>query len=200
MAASLPAGWMAFGAASWLGLASPVWLLVLLVLFWLWFRRTRLGLAIRATGSNERSAFLSGVLAAPHQHRRPMRLSGVFAALAALYLDDADRQRLADHRQGLHPAVGRRGGDRRHQPVRRPRRADRHHHRRLSSSPSSATSSSRSPISELLAADRLRRDPARRRAGEFAVREIRAAEPRREPSPPPRRAARAISACCCCWC
>ena len=81
----LPDFWMAFGAAAPLGISTAVWLAGLLVLFWVWFRRTRLLLAIRASGSNERSAFLSGV--------SPLRinvatdaLSGFFAALAALYL------------------------------------------------------------------------------------------------------------------
>ena len=58
---ALPSGWTMFGVSSWLGLSSSVWLLALLLVFWLWFKRTRLGIAIRATGSNERSAFLSGV-------------------------------------------------------------------------------------------------------------------------------------------
>ena len=56
-----------------------------LIVFWVWFKRTRLGVAIRATGSSENSAFLSGVptglstLAA-------YALSGLFAALAGLFL------------------------------------------------------------------------------------------------------------------
>src|SRR5207237_4604112 len=68
-----------------LGIASPVLILVALIVFWVWFKRTRLGVAIRATGSNENSAFLSGVptglstLAA-------YALSGLFAALAGLFL------------------------------------------------------------------------------------------------------------------
>ena len=66
----LPGGWMSFGNAIFLGLSTSVWILIVLFLFWIWFRSTRLGIAIRATGSNEKSAFLSGV----------------FAALAALYL------------------------------------------------------------------------------------------------------------------
>jgi ribose transport system permease protein len=82
---SLPSGWMAFGSMSWQGVSSAVWLLVLLIAFWLWFRRTRLGIAIRATGSNERSAFLSGV--SPFFiNVATYGLSGMFAALAALYL------------------------------------------------------------------------------------------------------------------
>ena len=81
----LPAAWMTFGAGAWLGLSSSVWLLALLIIFWLWFNRTRLGFAIRATGSNERSAFLSGV--SPYfVNIATYGISGVFAALAALYL------------------------------------------------------------------------------------------------------------------
>src|SRR6185503_14185096 len=49
---SLPAGWMAFGNATLLYLSSSVWILIALFLFWLWFRNTRLGVTIRATGSN----------------------------------------------------------------------------------------------------------------------------------------------------
>jgi ribose transport system permease protein len=82
---SLPAGWMAFGSGSLFGLASPVWLLLGLILFWLWFKRTRTGITIRATGSNERSAFLSGV-SPLGINVATYALSGAFAALAALYL------------------------------------------------------------------------------------------------------------------
>lgn len=80
-----PAAWTALGNDTLLGFSSAVWLLALLGAWWSLFRRTRLGIAIRATGSNERSAFLSGV--------SPLRidvvtygLSGLFAALAALFL------------------------------------------------------------------------------------------------------------------
>ena len=81
----LPDGWMAFGSATLAGIGTPVWLLVLLVLFWLWFRATPLGLAIRATGSNERSAELSGV-SLTRINIATYALSGFFAARAALYL------------------------------------------------------------------------------------------------------------------
>lgn len=81
----LPGFWMRFGSAAPLGISTSVWLLAVLLAFWAWFRRTRLLTAIKATGSSERSAFLSGV--------SPLRinvatygLSGMFAALAALYL------------------------------------------------------------------------------------------------------------------
>src|SRR3954468_15726247 len=58
---SVPGWWVGFGYAQLFGLASPVWMLIGLSLFWLWFRATRVGVTIQATGSNEKSAFLSGV-------------------------------------------------------------------------------------------------------------------------------------------
>ena len=82
---SVPEGWAMFGVSTWLGLSSAVWLLALLLVFWMWFKRTRLGIAIRATGSNERSAFLSGV-SPLGINVATYGLSGIFAALAALYL------------------------------------------------------------------------------------------------------------------
>jgi ribose transport system permease protein len=82
---SLPHGWMWFGSASLLGLSSAAWILLVLLLFWWWFRATRLGIAIRATGSNERSAYLSGV-SLVRINVATYGLSGLFAALAALYL------------------------------------------------------------------------------------------------------------------
>jgi ribose transport system permease protein len=82
---SLPSGWMAFGNGSFLGLSSSVWILIVLFLFWLWFRKTRLGFTIRATGSSEKSAFLSGV-SITFVNVATYGLSGFFAALAALYL------------------------------------------------------------------------------------------------------------------
>jgi len=82
---SLPAAWMAFGSGSFLGLSSAVWILIVLFLFWLWFRDTRLGVTIRATGSNEKSAYLSGV-SITFINVAAYGLSGLFAAIAALYL------------------------------------------------------------------------------------------------------------------
>lgn len=81
----VPAWWQNLGGATWLGLASPVWLLILLLVFWYWFRRTRLGIALKASGSNERSAFLSGV-SLTRINLITYGLSGLFAAAAALYL------------------------------------------------------------------------------------------------------------------
>jgi len=82
---TLPQGWMAFGNASLVGLSTSVWILLVLFLFWLWFSKTRLGVTIRATGSNEKSAFLSGV-SITFVNVATYGLSGFFAALAALYL------------------------------------------------------------------------------------------------------------------
>jgi len=81
----VPSWWQAIGSASWLGLASPVWMLLALLVFWFWFRSTRLGIALKATGSNERSAFLSGV-SLTRMNLVTYGLSGLFAAAAALYL------------------------------------------------------------------------------------------------------------------
>jgi ribose transport system permease protein len=82
---ALPPAWMSAGNGTFLGLSTSVWLLIVLVVFWLWFRETRLGLTIRATGSNEKSAFLSGV-SLTRINVATYGLSGLFAALAALYL------------------------------------------------------------------------------------------------------------------
>jgi ribose transport system permease protein len=81
----LPAAWMTFGNSSLFGLSTSVWLLAALFLFWLWFRDTPLGVVIRATGSSEKSAFLSGV-SPTFVNVAAYGLSGGFAALSALYL------------------------------------------------------------------------------------------------------------------
>jgi ribose transport system permease protein len=82
---SFPVCCNGFGYLELLRLAAPVWLLMALVLFWEWFRRTRAGVTIRATGSSEKSAFLSGVPIA-RTNVLTYGLSGLFAAAAALYL------------------------------------------------------------------------------------------------------------------
>ena len=82
---SFPGWWIGFGYLTFLGLAAPVWLLLALILFWSWFRATGLGIAIQATGSSERSAFLSGVSIA-RINLLTYGLSGLFAAAASLYL------------------------------------------------------------------------------------------------------------------
>jgi ribose transport system permease protein len=82
---SFPGWWIGIGYMEWLGVAAPVWLLIVLLLFWYWFARTSAGIEIRATGSNEKSAFLSGV-SVLRVNLVTYGLSGAFAALAALYL------------------------------------------------------------------------------------------------------------------
>jgi ribose transport system permease protein len=82
---SLPGWWLGFGYLTVFGLSSTVWMLIALLLYWWWFTRTRMGIAIRATGSNERSAFLSGV-SIGKINAATYGLSGLFAAAAALYL------------------------------------------------------------------------------------------------------------------
>jgi ribose transport system permease protein len=68
-----------------LSLTTPVWMILALALFWAWFKRTRTGIAIRATGSSENSAYLSGV---PTRRTTTIAyaLSGLFAALGGVYL------------------------------------------------------------------------------------------------------------------
>lgn len=82
---TIPQSFIGWVDNSYLGLTSPVWLVVVLIVLWLWFKRTRLGVAIKATGSNESSAFLSGV---PTEVTTIVAysLSGLFAALAGLFL------------------------------------------------------------------------------------------------------------------
>jgi ribose transport system permease protein len=82
---TLPEFWSALGGAEYLGVSTPVWMLIVLVLFWTWFRNTRFGISIKAAGSNERSAFLSGV-SLTRVNVLTYGLSGLFAAAAALYL------------------------------------------------------------------------------------------------------------------
>lgn len=82
---SVPSWWLGFGYLQFLGLSSTVWMLIALIVFWFWFMATRPGIAIRATGSNEKSAFLSGV-SLTRINAATYGLSGLFAAAAALYL------------------------------------------------------------------------------------------------------------------
>ena len=171
---SLPAGWMAFGSATFLGLSSSVWILIVLFVFWLWFRSTRLGVTIRATGSNEKSAYLSGV-SLTFVNAMTYGLSGLFAALAALYLTtqtgagsptigkDYILPSVAAAVIGGISLFGGRGG------------LLGHDHRRLH--PDDHRQPRLRPLGvELLAADRLRRDPARRGPRELGRRTLGAME------------------------
>ena len=82
---AVPDYWVTAGAGTALGLSLAIWALVALLLWWAWFRRTRLCASIRAAGSNERSAFLCGV-SLPRTNVAAYGLSGLFAALGGLFL------------------------------------------------------------------------------------------------------------------
>ena len=71
--------------ATTLSLATPVLMVAVLVLFWAWFKRTRVGFGIRATGSSENSAYLSGVPTV-RTITIAYALSGLFAMLGGLFL------------------------------------------------------------------------------------------------------------------
>jgi len=81
---TVPADWSNFGNGVWLGIGTPVWLLLLLALFWLIFKRTRLWFEIRSVGSSQEAAFLSGV-PVTRTIVTTYALAGLFACLAALY-------------------------------------------------------------------------------------------------------------------
>jgi ribose transport system permease protein len=80
----VPGSWVRAGYTVFLWLPLPVVLLVALLAWWTWFRRTRLAASIRAAGSNERSAFLNRV-SVMGTNVAAYGLSGFFAALAGLY-------------------------------------------------------------------------------------------------------------------
>jgi ribose transport system permease protein len=82
---TIPQGFISWVNGTLLGLGAAVWLLIGLIAFWLWFKRTRLGVGIRATGSSETASFLSGVPTAATTVSA-YALSGLFAALAGLFL------------------------------------------------------------------------------------------------------------------
>ncbi len=82
---TFPDWWIGFGYLKLFGLTAPVWLLLALIAFWIWFAGSAVGGMIKATGSSERSAFLSGV-SLLRVNVATYGLSGFFAAAAALYL------------------------------------------------------------------------------------------------------------------
>jgi ribose transport system permease protein len=71
--------------ATTVSLATPVFMVAVLALFWAWFKRTRVGFGIRATGSSENSAYLSGVPTV-RTITTAYALSGLFAMLGGLFL------------------------------------------------------------------------------------------------------------------
>jgi ribose transport system permease protein len=66
------------------GIPSALLLLALLVVLWLVFRRTRLGLSIYAIGSSEDAAFMSGI-SLPRAKVAAYTLAGLLSALAGLF-------------------------------------------------------------------------------------------------------------------
>lgn len=81
---TVPPVWFAWGYSRPLGIPISVLLLVLLMLWWMWFRRTRLANAIRAAGSNERSAYLNRV-SLTGTNIATYGISGLMAALAGFF-------------------------------------------------------------------------------------------------------------------
>ncbi len=81
----IPGFWVDAGAGTVLGLSLAIWGLILLLVWWAWFRRTRLNATLRAAGSSERSAFLCGV-SLGRMNLAAYGLAGFFAALGGLFL------------------------------------------------------------------------------------------------------------------
>ncbi len=82
---SVPQSLVSFGTSSIGGVATPVWMLAVLLLVWLYFKQTRTGLALRAVGSSHEAAYLSGV-PVPLALISAYALSGLFSTIAGLYL------------------------------------------------------------------------------------------------------------------
>lgn len=80
----VPKSWVDLEHAMPWGIGVPVMLLVALIVLWAWFGRTRIYNAIRAAGSNERSAYLNRV-SVLGTNAWAYGLSGFFAAAAGLY-------------------------------------------------------------------------------------------------------------------
>jgi ribose transport system permease protein len=81
----VPDYWVTAGAGTLGGLSLAVWGMAALLVWWVWFRRTRLAANLRAAGSSERSAFLCGVPLGRMQVAA-YGFSGLFAALAGVFL------------------------------------------------------------------------------------------------------------------
>jgi ribose transport system permease protein len=82
---SVPDSLVTFGTSTILTVGTPVWMLAVLLLLWLYFKRTRTGLALRAVGSSNEAAYLSGV-PVPLALISAYALSGLFSTIAGLYL------------------------------------------------------------------------------------------------------------------
>lgn len=93
----VPKSWVDIEHAMPLGIGVPMMLLAGLIVLWAWFSRTRVHNAIRAAGSNERSAYLNRV-SVLGTNAWAYGLSGFFAAAAGLYF--------ATQTGAGHPTVG----------------------------------------------------------------------------------------------
>jgi ribose transport system ATP-binding protein len=82
---SVPLSLVTFGTNTYLGVATPVWLLGVLLVLWLYFKRTRTGVTLRAVGSSQEAAYLSGI-SVPTVLITAYALSGLFSTIAGLYL------------------------------------------------------------------------------------------------------------------
>lgn len=82
---SVPPSLVNFGTSTILSVGTPVWLLAALLVLWLYFKQTRTGLALRAVGSSNEAAYLSGV-PVPVALISAYALSGLFSTIAGLYL------------------------------------------------------------------------------------------------------------------
>jgi ribose transport system permease protein len=80
----VPKTWVDIAHAMPFGLGVPAILMAVLIILWAWFSRTRTYNAIRAAGSNERSAYLNRV-SLLGTNAWAYGLSGLFAAAAGLY-------------------------------------------------------------------------------------------------------------------
>jgi ribose transport system permease protein len=79
----VPANWVSVAYATPFGISVALFALGALLLWWAWFRRTRVFNALRAAGSNERSAFLNRV-SIFGTNAWAYGLSGLFSAAAGL--------------------------------------------------------------------------------------------------------------------
>ena len=93
----VPRSWVDLAHAMPGGIGVPIMLLGALIVLWAWFSRTRIYNAIRAAGSNERSAYLNRV-SVLGTNAWAYGLSGFFAAAAGLYF--------ATQTGAGHPTVG----------------------------------------------------------------------------------------------
>jgi ribose transport system permease protein len=82
-ATGVPRTWVALAYAAPAGVGAGLFLLAALLVWWAWFRRTRIFNALRAAGSNERSAYLNRV-SIVGTNLWAYGLSGLFAAAAGL--------------------------------------------------------------------------------------------------------------------